>query len=58
MLATLGITLDSDKDAWHLYEVATGVVLSLSLVRVAAAAAALDAVLAVARTMKKKSALG
>jgi peptidoglycan/LPS O-acetylase OafA/YrhL len=53
VLATLGIALDSDKDAWHLYEVATVVVLSLALVRVAAAVAALDSVLAVARTMKK-----
>lgn len=49
VLCTLGIALDSAKNAWVEYEAAVVAILALALVRVVAAVVALDQLLSVAR---------
>ena len=52
VVCRLGIALDSARTPWLAYEVVAVVVLAAALVRVAAAVAALDQILGVARQRK------
>ena len=54
-LCVAGITLDSDKNPWRLYEAATLVVLVLVFVRVLAAVLALDLIVGVARQREPRT---
>lgn len=54
VLCVLGLPLDSGTEPWVAYEVAVVIVLTLSLVRVAAALVALDQILAVAQVDQRR----